>query len=100
MDIQDFHPELINSIPQARIILEKLKELLTAVDPGSSEEVTALKNAVFGETPDDPNALVNFQQDMLDNAVLSEAVRNIVVLTQEEYDALTSYDENTMYNII
>lgn len=36
----------------------------------------------------------------LNNLVHSTAVRNIVVLTQAQYDALTTKDANTEYNII
>ena len=36
----------------------------------------------------------------LNNLVHSTAVRNVVVLTQAQYDALTTKDANTEYNII
>lgn len=35
-----------------------------------------------------------------DNVIQSTSVKNIVVLTQAEFDALTTYDNNTEYNVI
>lgn len=45
-------------------------------------------------------ATTAFVQQETTNMVESSTVRNVVVLTQAEYDALTTLDPNTEYNII
>lgn len=48
----------------------------------------------------DANAVYNVINGILSNFVMSDTVRNIVVLTQQQYDDLLTKDPNTEYNII
>lgn len=64
----------VNSIPHVRFILKELINIFNA-DSYSKEEI----DNIF---------------------IKSESVRTIVVLTQAQYDALTTKDTNTEYNII
>lgn len=83
------------------------------------EKVANLEELLkVGETLDDVidsyTEIVNFLDDVEDTtlnailetfarknqAVLSNDVRSVVVLSQAEYDALSEYDDNTEYNIV
>jgi hypothetical protein len=66
----------------------------------------AVQRLAGGNTPangGDPRtfpAIWNATADVIDEAVLSEDVRTVVVLTQAEYDAISVPDPETLYVIV
>lgn len=74
--------------------IESLNNLITADDPVGAidkfNEITAFLANVSDTT----------LNGILSNFVMSDTVRNIVVLTQQQYDDLLTKDPNTEYNII
>ena len=115
-DLSDIYDEIGEPTSQdANTIwhdIESLKGLISADDPVGAidkfDEITNFLDNVEGTTLN--GILSNFvRQDSIQdvvrtadiaNNVESSSIRNIVVLTQAQYDALATKDANTEYNII
>lgn len=65
-----------------------------AIKQNGNQEITGpMLNSVL-------NLMVNVMEEADGKSVASETVRQIASLTQQEYDALETKDENTMYVIV
>lgn len=71
-----------------------IKTINDNIKANGNQEITGPKlNSVL-------NLMVNVMEEADGKSVASETVRQIASLTQQEYDALETKDENTMYVIV
>lgn len=71
-----------------------IKTINDNIKANGNQEITGPKlNSVL-------NLMVNVMKEADGKSVASESVRQIASLTQQEYDALETKDENTMYVIV
>lgn len=96
-DLNAYEEKIGTNMDQTHTLVERVGAIEDLIDSDSDDVIDKFNEIVDflnGLDPDDP--LI----DIINSHITSEDVKNVVVLTQDQYDAIAVKDVDTEYNII